>query len=101
MVAQQRHSTRFIQPNITTNNLTNPASQRFSGVFPDPTIQAPFEVGDWITFAGTLVRTWFYMPAPRPDRGREPLTPTFPPTPSVNNAAIYTFQGSNPSLHRD
>lgn len=80
--------------NFTTNNLTNPGFPQFPGVFPDSTLQAPFEVGDWITFAGTLVT--------------DNLTPTTGPWPGtattyisahtiVNNVAIYTFPGSNPA----
>jgi hypothetical protein len=63
-------------------------------VFPDSTLQAPFEVGDWITFAGTLVTD-----------NATPTTGPWPGTAStyisahtiVNNVAIYTFQGSNPA----
>jgi hypothetical protein len=80
--------------NFTTNNLTNPGFPAFPGVFPDSTLQAPFEVGDWITFAGTLVT--------------DNATPTTGPWPGtantyisahtiVNNTAIYTFHGSDPA----
>lgn len=80
--------------NFTTNNLTNPGFPAFPGVFPDSTLQAPFEVGDWITFAGTLVTD-----------NATATTGPWPGTAStyisahtiVNNVAIYTFQGSNPA----
>jgi hypothetical protein len=67
-----------------------------AGVPPDATIQAPFEVGDWISFAGTLVQDL------------NPLTPTAGPWPGTantyiaahtitNNVAIYTWHGTNPA----
>ena len=74
----------------TTNPLTQP------GVPPVPTLQAPFEVGDYVTFAGTLVQDL------------RPLNPTAGPWPGiantyisahtmVNNVAIYTSPGTNPA----
>jgi hypothetical protein len=65
-----------------------------AGVPPDATIQIPFEVGDWVSFAGTLVN--------------DSATPTagpFPGTASTyisahtitNNVAIYTWPGTNPA----
>src|SRR5258705_12989362 len=39
---------------FTTNNLTNPNFPASPGVFPDSTKQAPFEIGDYVTYAGTL-----------------------------------------------
>src|SRR5512140_122751 len=67
------------------------------GVPPVPTIQAPFEVGDYVTFAGTLVAD------PGVTAG-----PTAGPWPGiantyisahtiVNNASIYTAGGTNPA----
>jgi hypothetical protein len=75
-------------------NMNNPVT--LPGVPPDPTIQAPFEVGDWVTFAGTLVQD------------ATPSTPTTGPWPGIantyvsahtitNNVAIYTAAGSNPA----
>jgi len=68
----------------------------FPGVPPDATQQAPFEVGDWVTFAGTLVQ--------------DGATPTAGPWPAAgtaatyisahtisNNIAIYTWPGTNPA----
>jgi hypothetical protein len=66
------------------------------GVPPDATLQTPFEVGDWITFAGTLVQ--------------DGATPTAGPWPAggtastyisahtiSNNVAVYTWPGTNPA----
>jgi hypothetical protein len=76
---------------FTTNN---PVA--LPGVPPDPTIQAPFEVGDWVTFAGTLVQD------------ATPTTPTAGPWPGIastyisahtitNNVGIYTWAGTSPA----
>jgi hypothetical protein len=67
------------------------------GVPPDATIQVPFEVGDWVTFAGTLVA----------DPGTT-AGPTAGPFPGVantyisahtisNNVAVYTWPNTNPA----
>lgn len=64
------------------------------GVPPDATKQAPFEVGDYVTFAGTLVH--------------DGVSPTAGPWPGiastyisahtlVNNVGIYTWPGTNPA----
>jgi hypothetical protein len=73
------------------------------GGAPDPSIQAPFEVGDWVTFAGTLVQDCAMTGCP----GGGPTAGPFPVagTPATyiaahtisNNAAIYTFPGTNPA----
>lgn len=74
--------------------MNNPVT--LPGVPPDATIQAPFEVGDWVTFAGTLVQD------------ATPATPTAGPWPGIantyisahtitNNVAIYTWPGTNPA----
>jgi hypothetical protein len=73
------------------------------GGAPSPSIQAPFEVGDWITFAGTLVQDCAMTGCPGGG-------PTAGPWPAVgvgatyisahtisNNTAIYTFPGTDPS----
>lgn len=94
-VAASPTSPAVYSTNFTTNNLTNPGFPMFPGVFPDSTLQAPFEVGDWITFAGTLVT----------DNTLAPTTGPWPGTAStyisahtiVNNVAIYTFPSSNPA----
>jgi hypothetical protein len=72
--------------------MNNPVA--LPGVPPDATKQAPFEVGDWVTFAGTLVH--------------DGASPTAGPWPGiantyisahtlVNNAAIYTWLGTSPA----
>jgi len=66
-----------------------------AGQLPDPRIQAPLEVGDYITFAGTLVNDSTTVPTEGP----------FPGTPNTyisahtitNNVAIYTSPGTNPA----
>ena len=78
-------------PTIQMNDPVN-----FPGVPPDATQQAPFEVGDWITFSGTLVQ--------------DGATPTAGPWPTAgtaatyisahtisNNIAIYTWPGTDPA----
>jgi len=73
------------------------------GGAPSPSIQAPFEVGDWVTFAGTLVQDCAMTGCP----GGGPTAGPFPVvgTPATyisahtisNNSAIYTFPGTNPA----
>jgi hypothetical protein len=73
------------------------------GGAPSPSIQAPFEVGDWIVFAGTLVQDCAITGCP----GGGPTAGPWPAagTPATyisahtisNNAAIYTFPGTNPA----
>jgi len=73
------------------------------GGAPSPSIQAPFEVGDWITFAGTLVQDCAMTGCPGggPTAGPWPIagTPvTYIAAHTIsNNAAIYTFPGTNPA----
>jgi hypothetical protein len=73
------------------------------GGLPSPSIQAPFEVGDWITFAGTLVQDCAMTGCPGggPTAGPWPVAGTLATFISAhtisNNAAIYTFPGTNPA----
>lgn len=83
--------------NFTTNNLTNPGFPQFPGVFPDSTLQAPFEVGDWITFAGTLVADPGVTAGPTAGPWPGDANTYISAHTIVNNVAIYTFQGSNPA----
>jgi len=64
------------------------------GVSPDATKQAPFEVGDFVSFAGTLVSDV----AP-PTQGPYPGTAsTYVAAHTItNNIAIYTWPGTNPA----
>jgi hypothetical protein len=83
--------------NITTNNLTNPGFPQFPGLFPDSTLQAPFEVGDWITFAGTLVADAGFTAGPTAGPWPGTANTYISAHTIVNNVAIYTFHGSNPA----
>jgi hypothetical protein len=73
------------------------------GGAPDPTIQAPFEVGDIVTFAGTLVQdcTMTGCPGGGPTAGPWPAAgraATYISAHTIsNNTAIYTFPGTNPA----
>ena len=70
---------------------------------PDPTIQAPFEVGDWVTYAGTLVQDCAMTGCPGggPTAGPWPgagAAATYISAHTINNnAAIYTAPGTNPA----
>jgi hypothetical protein len=88
-------------PQFTTNNLTNLAFPVFPGVFPDSTFQAPMEVGDFITYSGTLVQDCATCPGGGTIAGPWPAGGTaatwIAAHTIVSNVAIYTFQGSNPA----
>ncbi len=91
-------------PSFTTANLTQTVGVNGTviapppaGTLPDSTRQAPLEVGDYISFAGTLVN--------------DSATPTAGPWPGTastyisahtitSNTAIFTFPGSNPAYLR-
>jgi hypothetical protein len=78
---------------VNTNDPTNPG---LVGVPPDAMKQIPFEVGDYVTFAGTLVT----------DNAAQPTAGPWPANGSagtyvsahtvVNNVAVYTYPGTNP-----
>jgi hypothetical protein len=80
----------------------NPLTQA-SGSFPDARVQAPFEIGDYITFAGTLVQDCAITGCPSggPTAGPWPTQGTAATYISAhtieNNIAIYTFPGTNPA----
>ena len=94
-------------PSITTNNASNPAFPIVPG-FPDSHFQAPLKVGDYITFAGTLVKD---VPLGGFAAGDGPTVGTWPGPPIglgtastyisahtiVDNVAIYTWPGSDPA----
>src|SRR6476659_4674410 len=73
------------------------------GGSPDPTIQAPFEVGDIVIYAGTLVQdcTMTGCPGGGPTAGPWPAAgraATYISAHTIsNNTAIYTFPGTNPA----
>lgn len=80
---------------LTLFTMNNPLV--LPGVPPDPTIQAPFEVGDWVTFAGTLMAD--------PGFTAGPTAGPWPGDANVyvsahtinNNVAIYTAAGTSPA----
>jgi hypothetical protein len=81
---------------VRTTDPTNPAIIG-AAKFPDPTIQIPFEVGDFVTWSGTLVTNNAAAPtvAPLPAGG---LASTFVSVHTlVNNVAVYTFPGTDPA----
>jgi hypothetical protein len=90
---------------IVMNNLTNPAFQQIIGGPQDSTKQAPFEVGDYITFAGTLVKDapagGVFAAGDGPTVGPLPATGTAGTYISahtiVGNVSILTWPGSNPA----
>ena len=94
---------------LTTNNLTAPGAPTFPGVFPDSTLQAPMEVGDYITYAGTLVKdapVGGFLAGDGPTVGPMPVaTATATGTAQTyvsahtitSNVAIFTYPGSNPA----
>jgi len=67
------------------------------GGAPDPSTQAPFEIGDWVTFAGTLVADPGFTAGPT--AGPWPgIANTYISAHTIsNNTAIYTFAGTDPS----
>src|SRR5689334_11890936 len=73
------------------------------GGSPDATIQAPFEVGDWVVYAGTLVQDCAMTGCPGggPTAGPWPaagVAATYISAHTINNnAAIYTAPGTNPA----
>src|SRR6478736_8634413 len=73
------------------------------GGSPDATIQAPFEVGDYVTYAGTLVQDCAITGCPGggPTAGPWPAAGragTYISAHTItNNVAIYTAPGTNPA----
>jgi len=73
-----------------TIQMTDPVNA--PGASPDPTKQAPFEVGDYVTFAGTLVNT-----SATPTQ-LVAGAPTYVSAHTIiNNVAIFTWPGTNPA----
>jgi hypothetical protein len=75
----------------------NDPTKQLAGVPPDPFKQVPFEVGDFITFAGTVVTDDAAAPTagPWPANG---VAGTYVSAHTiVNNIAVYTFPGTNPA----
>jgi hypothetical protein len=82
---------------VPTVNMPDP-SLLAAGQLPDPRIQAPFEVGDYVTYSGTLVSDLAtptvgpYGPPGLGTAGTYTSAHTI-----INNVAIYTFPGTNPA----
>lgn len=84
---------------VQMNDPTNPG---LIGVPPDPLKQAPFEVGDYVTFSGNLVKE---SPAGGFALGDGATVGPWPGAAAtylsahtlVNNVAIYTWPGTNPA----
>ena len=87
-------------PETTTNNRTNVAFPVVPG-FPDSTKQAPLEVGDYVTYAGTLVQDCPACTGGDSTAGPWPAGGASSTWVSartiVNNVAVYTFHGSDPA----
>lgn len=67
------------------------------GVPPDANIQAPFEVGDYVTFAGTLVADPLVTAGPTAGPWPGAASTYISAHTMINNAAIYTAPGTNPA----
>jgi len=67
------------------------------GVPPDPTIQAPFEVGDFVTFAGTLMADPGFTPGPTAGPWPGNANVYVSAHTLVNNVGIYTWAGTSPA----
>ncbi|MEI7743553.1 MAG: hypothetical protein WCK58_07365 [Chloroflexota bacterium] len=76
---------------VISQTMTNPALIPLGGAL-DPSIQAPMEVGDYVTFAGNLVNTSATPTAAVPGATTYILAHTV-----GNNMAIYTAAGTNPA----
>jgi hypothetical protein len=88
---------------ITTNNVSNPAFPIVPG-FPDSHFQAPMEVGDYLIFAGTLVKdapAGGFAAGDGPTVGPMPALGTAATYISAhtitNNVGIWTWPGSDPA----
>jgi hypothetical protein len=89
--------TACVSPTTAGAKCTNFTTLPPGGGTPDPSIQAPFEVGDYVTYAGTLVADPGFTAGPT--AGPWPgIANTYISAHTIsNNAAIYTFPGTNPA----
>ena len=87
-VAPQVGFATLIQSN---NPLTLP------GVPPDATIQTPFEVGDWVTFMGTLMADPGFTAGPTAGPWPGAANVYVSAHTITNNVAIYTWPGTSPA----
>ena len=80
-----------------TINMNDPTNPALVGVPPDATIQAPFEVGDYVTFNGTVVADGL-TPTAMPATGWPGTANTYVAAHTIiNNTAIFTATGTNPA----
>jgi len=80
-----------------TINMNDPTIPGLAGVPPDATIQAPFEVGDYVTFNGTVVADGL-TPTMMPATGWPGTANTYVAAHTIiNNTAIFTAPGTNPA----
>ncbi|HEY6909496.1 MAG TPA: hypothetical protein VI356_09015 [Myxococcales bacterium] len=78
---------------VNTNDPTNPG---LVGVPPDAQKQVPFEVGDYVTFSGTLVTDNASQPTAGPWPANGTAGTYIAAHTVVNNVAVYTYPGTNP-----
>jgi len=67
------------------------------GVPPDATIQSPFEVGDWVTFMGTLMADPGFTAGPTAGPWPGAANVYVSAHTITNNVAIYTWPGTSPA----
>jgi hypothetical protein len=83
------------RPGPSIINMADPAL----GIFPNPNFQVPMQVGDYVTFAGTLV-TDRATPTtgPVPNAVTEPGVGTYVSAHTItSNVAVFTAPGTNPA----
>ncbi len=78
---------------VNTNDPTNPG---LVGVPPDAQKQVPFEVGDYVTFAGTLVTDNAAQPTAGPWPANGTAGTYISAHTVVSNIAVFTYPGTNP-----
>jgi hypothetical protein len=81
---------------VPSFTMQDPTSANFVPGTMDPRIQAPFEIGDYVTYAGTVVSDNAAAPTagPWPTGG---TASTYVSAHTItNNVAVYTFPGTNP-----
>ena len=83
--------------------MQDPTNPLLAGVPPDALRQAPFEVGDYVSYAGTVVQdcAMTFCPDGGPTAGPWPaagIAATYVSAHTIgNNIAIYTWPGTNPA----
>jgi hypothetical protein len=80
---------------LTNIQMNDPVA--LPGILPDATRQAPFEVGDYVTFSGILVTDSAAAPTTGPLPANGAAGTWVAAHTIVNNVAIYTWPGRNPA----